>query len=136
MTTIATDGKTMAADTQQHGQYIDQFVLQKIQLIDKSLVGVAGNTLCAQLFFQWLWNKKSEDEPILGKTFEALIIGRVVLYMNKRLIPIEVGAPAAIGSGARYAMGAMLAGATPEEAVRIAMQLDPFTGGEVKYLTL
>lgn len=41
---------------------------------------------------------------------------------------------AAIGSGAAFALGAMANGATPKEAVRIAMKHDAFTGMGVKSL--
>lgn len=137
MTTIATDGKRMAADTWQTGNYIDQFALQKMEVIEGTLVGVSGSPLHALLFFEWLREGNSNDEPILGKAFRALRVSSLgVWFWDKQLTPVEVGAPAAIGSGARFAMGAMLAGATPEEAVRVAMELDPFTGGEVKCLTL
>lgn len=37
----------------------------------------------------------------------------------------------AFGSGLKFAMGAMMAGATPTEAVKIASELDVRTGGEI-----
>ena len=37
----------------------------------------------------------------------------------------------AIGSGANFAMGALLAGANSIEAVKIAIKLVPYSGGKV-----
>ena len=38
----------------------------------------------------------------------------------------------AVGSGAKFALGALNAGATPERAVEIAAKYDPSTGGDIK----
>lgn len=40
----------------------------------------------------------------------------------------------AVGSGCDYALGAMLFGASAEDAVRVAMKLDPHCGGDVAVL--
>lgn len=45
-------------------------------------------------------------------------------------IPIEEDV-ASVGSGSPYAMGAMLAGATPERAIEIATQMDSATGNGI-----
>jgi hypothetical protein len=42
----------------------------------------------------------------------------------------------AVGSGARFALPAMDAGATAEDAVRIGMRRDPFSGGRLTTLRL
>ena len=44
---------------------------------------------------------------------------------------IRTGTPYAIGSGASYALGAMDAGATAKEAVKIASR-DVYTGGIIR----
>lgn len=41
-----------------------------------------------------------------------------------------------IGSGAQYAYGALAAGATPEEAVKIAIEADIYSGGDLQILEL
>jgi len=46
----------------------------------------------------------------------------------------EGGFPFAIGSGSEFALGAMHAGATPLEAIRIASKLDIYTGGPLDVL--
>lgn len=44
----------------------------------------------------------------------------------------RVDVPWAIGSGANFALGAMRAGANALEAVKIAAQCDPYTGGKIR----
>jgi hypothetical protein len=39
--------------------------------------------------------------------------------------------PCAIGSGGVYALAAMKAGASAEESVKIAIEMDPYSGGDV-----
>lgn len=136
MTTIATDGKTIAADTQQCGNFIAPVPVRKLWRIGGRLVGMAGAIEDYLLFLEWLKSPKSRDKPTLGKHFEALVVEKRVEVFYRSLIPVEVGAPAAIGSGSSFAMGAMLQGASPASAIRVAIKLDPYTGGKVKCLTL
>jgi len=42
----------------------------------------------------------------------------------------------AVGSGQQFATAAMYMGATAEEAVKVAMALDPNTGGDIQTLKL
>lgn len=42
---------------------------------------------------------------------------------------------AAIGSGSMYALGAISSGATPREAVKTSMKMDPYTGMGTKVLS-
>lgn len=44
--------------------------------------------------------------------------------------------PAAIGSGAQFALAAMIMGASAEEAVRVAARLDSCTGGTIRTFRL
>lgn len=66
------------------------------------------------------------------KDFEALVVFQGETYWyGVNGVPVLVGSPAAVGSGKKFAMAAMLCGKTPKEAVEIAPQLDPHTGGKV-----
>lgn len=75
----------------------------------------------------------------LDESFEALVIdlntGKCYMYEN-RLYPYEVHPPFAIGSGFKYAMGALLAGATATQAVEIAIRLDKNSGGPIQTIDL
>lgn len=52
------------------------------------------------------------------------------------MIPSEFRGAYAIGSGSDFAMGAMLAGKTAAESVRIATKLDIYSGGAVRTIAV
>jgi 20S proteasome alpha/beta subunit len=136
MTTIATDGLTLAADTQQNGQYIDRVSARKLyRLQDGSLAGGAGLVASVRKIIRYLdgLDGLEKHAPDIDDDTCVLLLapdGRVYYY-DRRLEPVEIGAPAAIGSGAPFAMGAMLAGAAAPRAVEIAIELDTDSGGVV-----
>lgn len=134
MTTIAWDGKTLASDSRQIGDYVDQCNVTKIFTVGSSYLGLAGDSGKGQIFLRWYKDqtKPRPDQHSLDG-FEALIIkGSRTYYVDKTCELIECGKPAAIGSGCDCAMGAMLAGATAIEAVKIAIKLDQYSGGKVR----
>lgn len=137
MTTIATDGRTMAGDTLiTAGKERLAFSNKIHRGLDGSIFGACGPSTDAARFRRWLC-EPGQDRPELTDDFSALVLrpdGNAVYYCSK-LEPIEMMLPQAIGSGADYAIGAMLAGATPTEAVRIACERDTCSGGEVTFLS-
>lgn len=137
MTTIATDGKTMAGDGQSEACHtiISQSKKKVIRLPDGSLCGCAGGGVDAQMFVKWLGD--GGPKPKLKDICALrLMPDGSLLYYNERCEPSPVDAPCAVGSGMDFAIGAMLHGATPAEAVAIAVQRDPGTGGKVTALSL
>lgn len=122
MTTIATDGEVMAADSCVSGDYSDEG--RKIHRIGKSVYGIAGDYTAALKFLDW--RRKPRSKPDVSGDFEALEINaKGIWYWDNNLRPVKSGRKAAaIGSGAAAAMGAMLAGKGPRDAVKIACQLD------------
>ncbi len=133
MTTIATDGKTIASDSLMVGGYIDQVQAKKLWRIGDKIVGGAGAYTSVLEFVEWAKDGFNPDKkPSLPEdSFEALMVTKSkILYFDNRLIAMVPGRPASIGSGTRFAMGAMLAGADPRQAVNIAKRLDTNTGGK------
>lgn len=136
MTTIATDGKTMAGDGCRF--YCDTCVMASAvkvrRLHDGALVGTAGDVGFGMAVVEWLEN--GGPPPALKDDGSALLLETsgecFVLDHNCNRIPVE--APVSIGSGMDLAIGAMMAGATPAEAVAIAAQKDPHTGGTITVL--
>lgn len=122
MTTIATDGEVMAADSCISGEYSDEGI--KIHRIGKSVYGIAGDYTAAMKFLDW--RHKPKSKPDISGDFEALEINaKGIWYWDNNLRPVKSGRKAAsIGSGSSAAMGAMLAGKGPRDAVKIACQLD------------
>lgn len=133
MTTIAFDGKNIASDSQVGGSYLDGGI-EKVIKAGKSYFGAAGNLDHMVGFFAW---QKGGDKPKIDDNFEALEIrGKTTYWWGQALVPCKIKSPAAIGSGAQFAMGAMLAGATAKEAVKIAAKLDSGTGRTIRSVTI
>lgn len=131
MTTIATDGKTIACDSQQDTGFINQVKSKKIFKIPNGWAGAAGEAGPSLAALNWIRN--GGDKPDLSSGDFSLVILRDsgVFTLENDLIEIPVGIPFAAGSGAPYAMGAMLSGKTAPQAVRLAIKLDPFSGGQI-----
>jgi ATP-dependent protease HslVU (ClpYQ) peptidase subunit len=133
MTTIATDGKVVASDSRMSGAYIDQSGAQKLWRVGASIVACAGDYAMAIKFVEWANAGYAPDaKPDISENFEAIVVTKAAIkYYCPHLVGVRVGRPAAIGTGVHYAMGAMLAGASPKRAVEIAKRLDSGTGGKV-----
>lgn len=141
MTTIATDGQSMAADGQvsDHcGTIVDHARPKVHRLADGRIAGAAGSSFDAVSWIEWLDSGKNGNCPIQDESFTGLILSTSgVLWVDHKGREIATPAPIAIGSGQDVAIGAMMHGATPGEAVNIACKRDPNSGGRIKveYLT-
>lgn len=139
MTTIAYDGRTLAADrrvsTSNGTRYAPVTKLRRLP--DGRLVGCGGSLNDGIQFVDWLLDSaRKETRPRLDESFRALVIdadGRLLDY-EQSLIPTEEGVPFAIGSGSAYARAAMACGKTAAEAVGVAERFDLFTGDGVDTL--
>lgn len=130
MTTIAWDGKTLAADTLMlDGTFRDLTQTYKIEKTDDGdWFATCGSAYVAQKF---------KDGSITQKDYKS---GQVLIVREDGSASVSdytgyffpVTPPFAMGSGGALALGAMLAGATPEKAVLIAMEIDTQTGGSVQ----
>lgn len=139
MTTLATDGVTIAADGQvTAGHIIEDLARQKVfKLNDGRAIGMAGTLANFDAFKEWFCDPNAEV-PALSEDFEAVVIdgsNRVTVYDDK-CRPLSMPVPYAGGSGKEVALGAMLAGATPKEAVKIAIQRDVYSGGRIRTITV
>lgn len=132
MTTIATDGISMAGDTlmSASGHVFGQ-VLKVHRAPDDRIYGCCGSSADCQKFERWM--RSGQDYPKQHESFAALILNRdgTIDWIDEDGELVRVVAPAAIGSGHHYAIGAMGAGASPEQALAIAMRFDRNTGGEI-----
>lgn len=138
MTTIATDGKALAGDglITSNGTVFGSQFAKVTKLPDGRITGVAGSAFHVAPFVAWL--EAGGDPPELDEHFDALVLspdGTCRSYDEKcRCILEEV--PTAAGSGRELAIGAMLAGASPKQAVEIAAQRDVGTGGTIVSISL
>jgi ATP-dependent protease HslVU (ClpYQ) peptidase subunit len=137
MTTIATDGNTMAGDgLVTSGNVIFAWdAVKVVQLKDGRLVGTTGSAFYADPFAVWL--NDGGDIPELDDNFEALVLmpdGTCRSYDHKgRWINEEL--PTACGTGREFALAAMDLGASPEEAVEVASKRDTCSGGKITVLS-
>ncbi len=101
------------------------------------LYGGAGSVAAIGQFFDWV-NEPTEDNLPEGD-YSGLIVtpkGEVMEVENGVFLPSMKAKYRAIGSGAPYALAAMMAGASAQEAVKIATKLDIHSSGPIKTLKL
>jgi ATP-dependent protease HslVU (ClpYQ) peptidase subunit len=134
VTTIATDGKTIAADGQSTaGDMVTSADSKKLhRLPDGSIVGGCGELSPMRRAINCLHSPDAHPDDLTGDfTLVRLYAdGRIVTYEGC-LFAFDLPAPVTIGSGREFAMGAMLAGKSPKEAVEIATQRDIYSGGTI-----
>ena len=135
MTTIATDGRAIAADGRvTAGGEIRTETFDKLwELPDDSVAGAAGQTEQSTVALRELNRAAAEKrlpEPTEGE-YDIMRLypsGAVALYSGRLDAPFFVEPPFTIGSGGEYARGALAAGASVRRAMKIAHQFDSSTG--------
>lgn len=144
MTTIVYRAGLMAADSRAYqGDKWPIGFKQKIKrLADGRLAGVSSSTPgLGELVLAWVEaGMDTEKTPDVGNDwFDCLIVdpeGQGYFARSNFFFAGPLQAEwFAVGSGAEVAKGALLMGATAEEAVGIAAQVDPYTGGPIITLT-
>jgi hypothetical protein len=129
MTTIATDGKSIACDSYLTDNTISE--VQKIFKVHNGYIGVAGTYVSCVQFVNWLINDDNEEPDPEGVTALLLTKDGVYCY-EESLTPYKLsGKYHAIGSGEQAALAAMMCGKSPGQAVKIASKIDPATGGPI-----
>jgi len=130
VTTVAWDGKTLAADRRMAGY----MTTCKIFPIPGGYVAGAGTM--DQLVEVAAWLQEGGDKPRLPDDPESEFIvvrGSEAFWLSwPYLREVRIREPfAALGSGSEYALGALAMGADARTAVAVAAQFDPHTGGGV-----
>ena len=140
MTTIAWDGKILAADgqiTRDHSIVMattQQKIFKNVGVFD--VLAFCGDWMPVDDFLGWAENPEETQPPIGAYTVIFVING--VLHFSNMETPISEcmtlpsGAVDAWGSGAHLALGALHSGKTARQAVNLACKLDVFTGGKVR----
>lgn len=140
MTTIAYANGEIAADTlATWGTTRDGF-LTKIAKRGPFLAGVSGSLPASQAFLDWFNGGLKGDPPAMpdgeATTFGVIITPEErILTWGPRGWERTRNQTVAMGSGGEFAQGAMAMGATPEQAVRVAIQFDTKSGGDVMVLS-
>jgi hypothetical protein len=146
MTIIVYRDGTMAADTGIWTESVAAGHTHKIRRMDDGgLVGCSGAPGFCEWFCRWLTSHPSADPMLCAKADHPTIndqgFGAVwvkpdgaVWKFNMDLLPFEVIGPWVMtgGSAIDVATGALAAGATAEEAVRIAIRYSDGAAGDVQ----
>lgn len=132
MTTIVWDGKTLAADRQVNdGLSFDCYTTKIAVSKNRSLAGgMSGAFTSVTKFLKWV-EAGAKGEFSFSNNDEGLLIhgtGKMELVTPHGRREIEDVEFYAIGAGREYAIGAMAAGATAEQAVTIAMKYTRSSG--------
>lgn len=143
MTTIAWDGKTLAADKRSASKSGPITIITKIFNIDGVLVGTSGAGPQCSMLLDWAKTKfDPEKYPFKDpKEYSRILVinqdKTVLEYDTYSKYPEVIENPFyAIGSGRAYAMAAMHCGKTAIEAVEIAAAYDINSGNGIDTLTL
>lgn len=132
VTTIAWDGKTLAADSRITSGGLPSYVTKAWRLPDGRLLGCAGSMASAHAVYRWL--AEGGDKPSAPKDFTAMRItnridGPHIEIADEGMDFYRIHAAKwAIGSGRDFAIAVMALGRSAREAVEIAAQFDIYTG--------
>lgn len=143
MTTIAFDGRYLAADSLCTTNETRFSFVKKINCINDKVVASCGGETAAALFLRLL-KELDKDDFILDlsvadkeKAFNAILITQeknILYYCDFSGQPINVNLYEGLfanGTGREFALGAMAAGKSAKEAVEIAIKFDINSGGDV-----
>jgi ATP-dependent protease HslVU (ClpYQ) peptidase subunit len=135
MTTVAASliHREIAADSYCSSD-TGHYLVEKLRVFDNLARGVAGDwDKCVK--FHELLNKENLDGDDLDTEIdvECIELRHDGIYVYEGILyPVKIkNQYYAIGSGAEYAIAAMRMGANPRQAVRVASEFDPGTGGPI-----
>lgn len=140
MTTIAWDGRSIAADRRLTGTGGVATVGKLFRLGGGVIMGGAGHYSQVVEVVAWIKEganpkKKPEFPEELAESSDLIMVkpdGTCYWLTWPYLRQVKINEPfTAVGSGADYAIGAMAAGADARKAIQIAARFDPYTGGRV-----
>lgn len=137
MTTVAYDGRSLAADRQISCDGTVYRSAKKIHEIDGSLIACCGSVGQINHFLKWFKAGRKKKAPDLDE-FGAIEITKGRAYTWEGDSRIELGADdkVAIGSGWCWAASAMDFGKTAAEAVQYASTRDNGTGYGVDFVEI
>jgi 20S proteasome alpha/beta subunit len=141
VTTIAWDGKTLAVDSRSTSNGVvisDKETKLYINVGVYQAVAITGSMTEMPAFVDWLRHGEQGDRPKSeGCALCIAANGKAYTFHTEKIGgPVEEFPPSANGSGWEIALGAMDAGATAVEAVKIACKRDVYSGVKVRSFTV
>lgn len=136
MTTIVGTPDCLVADSR-CSDSDQQWLVEKVVRIGGALYATAGGAADGERFYSWIRRGKRGKRPAVDDSFDALALTKDGLFLfDSEMYPMKLLNEHAIGSGAKAARGALLAGAPPVRAVEIACQVDAGSSGPVRVFYL
>ena len=149
MTTIVVDNNVVYGDGQStSGDTITSYNVKKIANLGTAIVAGAGRWSHVVKFQQWVSDNIAAEHAQLNHPEVEIAIPEkmvaedflgIVLYPDGTVLMFEgcndyyeVEQPISIGSGSVFALGALAVGSDGVAAVEAAIQLDPYTAGEIQ----
>ena len=141
MTTICTDGVTLATDGLAFDGVIVSRRERKHVVEGGAIYALAGTACMMRPVIEWV--KAGADPQHIPKVADndwgvLLVIDREGMRCYSSKVPYaeNIDLPFAMGSGRQMAWGALKAGMSPLEAVGIACDGDPWSGGEIQVINI
>jgi ATP-dependent protease HslVU (ClpYQ) peptidase subunit len=138
MTTIAFDGKTLAADSQSTTGSTRGRAVKIAKSADGFVVAGAGEFAVVKQWIRWVLDgRPAERQPELADEATVIVLeprGRAVMFSGSAVSQPLPRKQWAIGSGSDFALGAMAMGADARTAVKVACRFDVYSGGRVVVL--
>lgn len=136
MTTVAWDGKSVAADSMAvAGGYVKPQKAVKIRRVRETVYACTGSFSLFEPMIAWHQSGADpKDLPVAKNESLVLIVfheGRCLCFRNDEPYPDESFAPDAWGDGYQYAIGAMKNGADARRAVETAIECAVYTRGDI-----
>ena len=146
MTTIAYKDGVLSTDSQVSAGSCYSYHIDKLVRVDEHdcWLSMCGTVAHFKDFLRWFRADEEDRDEIEVPEFEPDSFGAVVLFDDGRVhmydeqfdyLDHPADKPLAVGSGAAAALGAMYAGVSAADSVRIASLIDLATGGEVLTVT-
>ena len=141
MTVIATDGKTIAADgLMTFGYERGANQSEKLSTSHGVVFATAGVAIHRTIVNWYAAGADPNNLPRIdgAEKWYLLVIDSEGMRFFSSLIPYptRTKSPFTMGQGGEYAMGALQHGATPEEAVAIAIKMCTGCGGEIQVIDI
>lgn len=141
MTTIAYRDGALAADTATTFASGKMNDVPKIIRSGDMLAAASGDAGYCYKFLRWVQSGCYGNPPEARSDNDGSDHGLIVRVTEQEHFEASGSFKSAakyiaIGSGGRYAMGAMCVGASAEDAVRAGIAHDPYSGGDVTVLRL
>jgi hypothetical protein len=147
MTTLAWDGKVLAADgrvTVQGALCTDSkpkiIMLNDVELRGSEVIcfAYAGDSSVVKLLEEWIKEECPADHLPMGLMYGCLIITRDAAYHactdQADLYELSEDEPGFEGSGAEFAHAALVMGQNAKDAVKTACKIDVCSGGRISYV--